>query len=251
MGLLRPDFPDGRTGADPQAGDGTSRRGGTARGAGRPAGHRSRLRVRSGRDHARPRASPRASGRDRRLDRSSGARAAERLSARRRRPRRFRRLRLDEGPCRAAIRPGGLESALRSRCRCRGLLRSRRLEPATALFAGKDGLSEIRAPLPPHPAWPRSLSSSSASASGTRSRRRSLARSGPAGSSRISRGFRGSASCAGALGRPSFRGDFDRLFEETHLTYGIWNRYGYAKWGNLDVLADPGFYGLMLSRLSG
>lgn len=42
-----------------------------------------------------------------------------------------------------------------------------------------------------------------------------------------------------------------RLFEETHLTYGIWNRYGYAKWGNPDVLADPGFYGLMLSRLWG
>ncbi len=42
-----------------------------------------------------------------------------------------------------------------------------------------------------------------------------------------------------------------RLFEQTHLTYGIWNRYGYAKWGNLDVLAQGSFYTLMLTRLWG
>jgi 4-amino-4-deoxy-L-arabinose transferase-like glycosyltransferase len=41
------------------------------------------------------------------------------------------------------------------------------------------------------------------------------------------------------------------LFEQTHLTYGIWNRYGYAKWGNLDVLGQPSFYRLMLARLWG
>lgn len=42
-----------------------------------------------------------------------------------------------------------------------------------------------------------------------------------------------------------------RLFEQTHLTYGIWNRYGYAKWGNPDVLAQGSFYALMLARLWG
>ncbi len=47
-----------------------------------------------------------------------------------------------------------------------------------------------------------------------------------------------------------YRHGFD-LFEQTHLTYGIWNRYGYAKWGNLDVLADPAFYTLVLDRLWG
>ena len=42
-----------------------------------------------------------------------------------------------------------------------------------------------------------------------------------------------------------------RLFQQTHLTYGIWNRYGYAKWGNLDLLASGQFYVLMLQRLIG
>ena len=42
-----------------------------------------------------------------------------------------------------------------------------------------------------------------------------------------------------------------RLFEQTHLTYGIWNRYGYAKWGNPDVLAQGDFYALVLKRLWG
>jgi len=42
-----------------------------------------------------------------------------------------------------------------------------------------------------------------------------------------------------------------RLFEQTHLTFGIWNRYGQPKWGNLDVLATTGFYVLMLERLMG
>lgn len=41
------------------------------------------------------------------------------------------------------------------------------------------------------------------------------------------------------------------LFEQTHLTFGIWTRYGYAKWGNPDVLAQGSFYLLMLERLSG
>src|SRR5262245_12405846 len=41
------------------------------------------------------------------------------------------------------------------------------------------------------------------------------------------------------------------LFEQTHLTFGIWNRYGQPKWGNLDVLATGGFYVLMLERLMG
>ena len=42
-----------------------------------------------------------------------------------------------------------------------------------------------------------------------------------------------------------------RLFEQTHLTYGIWNRYGQPKWGNLDLLASGGFYLLIFERLAG
>ena len=41
------------------------------------------------------------------------------------------------------------------------------------------------------------------------------------------------------------------LFQRTHLTFGIWNTYGYRKWGNLDLLASPAFYGRMAVRLGG
>jgi 4-amino-4-deoxy-L-arabinose transferase-like glycosyltransferase len=40
------------------------------------------------------------------------------------------------------------------------------------------------------------------------------------------------------------------LFQQTHLTFGIWNRYGYAKWGNLDLLVSGEFYVLMFERLA-
>src|SRR5262249_49498066 len=42
-----------------------------------------------------------------------------------------------------------------------------------------------------------------------------------------------------------------RLFEQTHLTFGIWNSYGQPKWGNGHLLASWGFYRLMLERLFG
>ena len=38
-----------------------------------------------------------------------------------------------------------------------------------------------------------------------------------------------------------------RLFEQTGLTFGIWNRYGYDKWAS-DLLWDAGFYLVMLRR---
>ncbi len=37
------------------------------------------------------------------------------------------------------------------------------------------------------------------------------------------------------------------LFEQTGLTFGIWNQYGYDKWGHA-LLLDPGFYLVMLRR---
>ena len=41
------------------------------------------------------------------------------------------------------------------------------------------------------------------------------------------------------------------LFQKTHLTFGIWNHYGYAKWGNVSLLTSADFYLLMLRRLGG
>lgn len=41
------------------------------------------------------------------------------------------------------------------------------------------------------------------------------------------------------------------LFEQTHLTFGIWSRYGYVKWGQVDRLVTGGFYLTMLERLGG
>jgi 4-amino-4-deoxy-L-arabinose transferase-like glycosyltransferase len=41
------------------------------------------------------------------------------------------------------------------------------------------------------------------------------------------------------------------LFEETHLTFGIWSRYGYVKWGRIDHLITARFYLTMLERLGG
>jgi 4-amino-4-deoxy-L-arabinose transferase-like glycosyltransferase len=41
------------------------------------------------------------------------------------------------------------------------------------------------------------------------------------------------------------------LFEQTHLTFGIWSRYGYVKWGRVDHLVTGSFYSTMLERLWG
>ena len=41
------------------------------------------------------------------------------------------------------------------------------------------------------------------------------------------------------------------LFQRTHLTFGIWNTYGYRKWGNVEFLVSPSFYGRMAERLGG
>jgi len=41
------------------------------------------------------------------------------------------------------------------------------------------------------------------------------------------------------------------LFQQTRLTFGIWNSYGYRKWGNVEFLVSPAFYGRMVERLGG
>ena len=41
------------------------------------------------------------------------------------------------------------------------------------------------------------------------------------------------------------------LFEQTHLTFGIWSRHGYVKWGRIDHLITGRFYRTMLERLWG
>ena len=40
------------------------------------------------------------------------------------------------------------------------------------------------------------------------------------------------------------------LFEETGLTFGIWNRYGYDKWATADLLLSADFHALMAARLA-
>ena len=42
-----------------------------------------------------------------------------------------------------------------------------------------------------------------------------------------------------------------RLFEQTHLTFGIWNRYGYSKFGSLSMRVDPKFYATLAERIFG
>jgi len=42
-----------------------------------------------------------------------------------------------------------------------------------------------------------------------------------------------------------------RLFEQTHLTFGIWNRYGYSKFGSLFMRVDPKFYATLAERIFG
>lgn len=42
-----------------------------------------------------------------------------------------------------------------------------------------------------------------------------------------------------------------RLFLQTHLTFGIWNQYGYSKFGSLALRLDPAFYSKLLERIFG
>lgn len=42
-----------------------------------------------------------------------------------------------------------------------------------------------------------------------------------------------------------------RLFLQTHLTFGIWNAYGYPKFGALSLRLDPAFYATLLERIFG
>jgi len=46
-------------------------------------------------------------------------------------------------------------------------------------------------------------------------------------------------------------GHAHRLFEQTHLTFGIWNRYGYSKFGSLAMRVDPKFYATLAERIFG
>ncbi|MBD3333993.1 MAG: phospholipid carrier-dependent glycosyltransferase [Candidatus Eisenbacteria bacterium] len=41
------------------------------------------------------------------------------------------------------------------------------------------------------------------------------------------------------------------LFQETRLTFGIWNRFGYSKFGPLAMRLDPQFYGVLAERIFG